>query len=68
MATSIADAFDKAPASTERTALITDFNALNTELGTAQAAGAYSTIVLGQLRDMLVDLAETVAANMQEHT
>ena len=68
MALDMTGAFAHAPASTEKTALLADFNALNSELATTQAAGAFSADTLAQLQDQLIDLAEEVASNMTDHT
>lgn len=61
-------AFAGVPSSTEKTALLADFNALNSELATSQAAGAFSAKTLAVLQGKLVDFAAEVAANMISHS
>lgn len=64
----ITSAFAGVATSTEKTALLADFNALNTELATTQGEGAFSAATLEVLQGKLVDFAAEVAQNMISHT
>lgn len=62
-----AQAFSNAPASTEKSSLITAFDSVLTAIDAAATAGAFTTIAAGQLKSEVVDVAETIAANMTDH-
>lgn len=64
----VEQAFEIAPDSPEKTALIADLDALHTEIATAQAAGAFSSLVGPYLQDKLVKFAEEIASNMTDHS
>ena len=67
-AVTITTAMAVAPASTEKTALLTDLNNLYSELATTQAAGAFSADTLAQLQQELIDFAERLGAEMTDHS
>lgn len=62
----IASAFALCPTSTENTNLQTAFGTVLTDIDAAATAGAFSTIIAGQLKDMVIDVAEEVAGNMSD--
>lgn len=62
------EAFAVAPASTEKTNLISAFDTLLTRITEAATAGAFSTDVRDQHRSAAVDLAEQIASDMTDHS
>lgn len=62
------EAFAVCAASTEKTNLIADFDAVLTGIDDAATAGAFSDDVRDQLKSQVVDVAEEVAAAMSDHT
>ena len=61
-------AFAICAASTEKTNLIADFDAVLTGLDDAATAGAFSTVVRDQLKNEVVDVAERIATCMRDHS
>jgi hypothetical protein len=60
-------AFAVAPATTEKTNLITDVSDLLTGIDDAATAGAFSADTRDVLKAQVLDVAEDIAANMTDH-